>query len=118
MKKLLPLQPKPFHQHRIGNLGTYAHPPAKTAHRTIGAKKPQQDPVNIFDHPDYRVKSKPKQNKRFDISTPANRNTVDFSDAKSESYPGGFGTTASAKLVGKRAKLAKPRSGLDIMGIK
>lgn len=119
MRKLLPLQPKPFSQsHPARNLGAYAHPPKREAHRTLATPKPQQDPLNVRDHPDYRLNAKPKQNKRFDIAMPANSNTVDASDAKSESYPSGFGTTASPRLVGKKKNLAKPRSGLDIMGIR
>lgn len=113
--------PKFFTQaHPVRNLGNFAHPPAQSAHRTIQpVPKPRQNVVNVKDHPDYRLGVKPKQNKRFDLAAPANQQSMDASDNKSESYPQDFGSAnaASTKRVsgGKPVK-RKLKSGLDLFG--
>lgn len=112
--------PKFFNQvHPVRNLGKFAHPPAQSAHREKKAPAlPQADRHSFNGSPDYRPSGTPKQNKRFDIATPANQQSMDASDNKSESYPGGFGAdnAATSRVSGGKPVKRKLKSGLDLFG--
>lgn len=117
--------PKSFTQsaHPVRNLGQFAHPPAQSAHRTKNVPHPpKSDRFSFNGALDYKPDGAPKQNKRFDIAVPANKNVMDASDAKSETqapamaaaFAGSVGSGYQARPKAK--KLPKPKSGLDYFG--
>lgn len=114
--------PKSFAQpHPVRNLGSFAHPPAKSAHRVVKAPKPANAGYFTADgSPNYQPKVAPKQNKRFDIAVPANKQSMDMSDAKSEyqapAMNAQFAGDKSPNPNQKGKKLPKPKSGLDYFG--
>jgi hypothetical protein len=78
---LLPLKPKPFKQKSpVGNLGKFAHPPGKSAHKTTKVPKPgglKRVPADGEYRPKVKHKSRQKTAMR-------NQQGFDASDAKTE----------------------------------